>query len=90
MLLKEKDISIWTKKLDWIAEKGGMVLVNVHPDYVCFEGEPGMEEFTVERYLNLLKYVKDKYAGQFLNILPKELAEKMNNMLRSNKMEVEN
>ena len=71
VLMKERDISIWTKKLDWIAEKGGMVLVNVHPDYVCFDEKPRMEEFSVEHYLNLLKYVKNKYAGQFLNISSK-------------------
>ena len=37
VMLQEKDISIWKKKLDWIAAKGGMVLLNSHPDYMRFE-----------------------------------------------------
>ncbi len=32
------DISIWKKKADWIVAQGGMVLLNVHPDYI-FEGK---------------------------------------------------
>ena len=31
VLLQEKTPKTWMKKLDWIAEKGGMALVNVHP-----------------------------------------------------------
>ena len=76
ILMQEKDITIWTQKLDWIAENGGMVLVNVHPDYLCFEGEAGLEEFSFRHYENLLKYVKNKYTCQYLNILPKDLASK--------------
>jgi hypothetical protein len=75
ILMQEKNINIWTQKLDWIAEKGGMVLVNVHPDYLCFEGKPGMEEFPVQYYIDLLKYVKEKYEGKYLNILPRQLAD---------------
>lgn len=83
ILMKEKDINIWTHKLDWTAEKGGMALVNVHPDYLCLEGKPGMEEFPVQHYVNLLKYVKEKYAGQYLNILPGELVGVMEKLLGS-------
>ena len=74
ILMKEKNINIWTKKLDWIAENGGMALVNVHPDYISFDGKPGLEEFPIQLYVDLLNYVKDKYSGKFLNILPGELA----------------
>ena len=31
MILQEKTIDIWTQKLDWVAEKGGMVLLNTPP-----------------------------------------------------------
>jgi hypothetical protein len=31
--MREKDIDIWKKKLDWIVEKGGMALLITHP--VC-------------------------------------------------------
>jgi hypothetical protein len=84
ILMQEKNIDIWTQKLDWIAEKGGMALVNVHPDYLCYEGKAGQEEFPVQHYLNLLKYVKNKYAGQFLNILPHNLALEMDLLLKPN------
>jgi len=74
ILMKEQNINIWKKKLDWIAENGGMALVNVHPDYLCFDGKPGLQEFPVQLYEDLLIYVKENYAGKFLNILPGELA----------------
>jgi hypothetical protein len=32
-VMREKDIDIWKKKLDWIVEKGGMALLITHP--VC-------------------------------------------------------
>ncbi len=32
ILMKEDNIDIWKKKLDWIAERGGMALLDVHPD----------------------------------------------------------
>ncbi len=36
IILQEKTIGIWKRKLDWIAEKGGMALLNTHPDYMDF------------------------------------------------------
>jgi hypothetical protein len=44
VLMREKNIDIWKKKLDWIVEKGGMALLITHPDYMIFGGKrPGME-----------------------------------------------
>ena len=41
--MKEQNIEIWKNKLNWITEKGGMVLVNTHPDYMNFNsGETGI------------------------------------------------
>jgi hypothetical protein len=39
VLMKEKNIEIWKKKLDWIVRKGGIALLNTHPDYMRFEGK---------------------------------------------------
>ena len=36
ILMQQKNIDIWKKKLDWIAEKGGMALFITHPDYMNF------------------------------------------------------
>jgi len=54
ILMKEKDSSIWEKKLDWIAENGGMALINVHPDYINFENKTSLEEFPIKYYTDFL------------------------------------
>ena len=75
ILMKEKNIEIWKKKLHWIVGKGGMALVNTHPDYMSFAGrKPGLEEYPVEYYRKFLEYVISKYDGQYWHVLPKELA----------------
>ena len=75
ILMREKTIDIWKRKVDWVAEKGGMVLVNVHPDYLAFDGnKPGLEEFPVEMYEELLDYIKTKYSGEYWHVLPRDLA----------------
>jgi hypothetical protein len=40
VLLREETPEIWLRKLDWIAEHGGMALVDVHPDYMDFGAGP--------------------------------------------------
>jgi hypothetical protein len=73
--MREKDIEIWKRKIDWIVKNEGMVLVNIHPDYVNFENKHLMEEFPVQNVMDLLNYVKVKYEGQYWNPLPKEAAQ---------------
>jgi hypothetical protein len=75
ILLKERSIRIWREKLDWIAEKGGVVLLNTHPDYMCFNGKkPCFGEYPVSYYKEFLEYVKARYGGQFWHVLPREMA----------------
>ena len=38
VLMQERNIDIWKKKLDWIADNGGMALLIAHPDYMCLGG----------------------------------------------------
>ena len=74
-LMREKNIDIWKKKLDWIAENGGMALVNTHPDYMCFDRSTiGIEEYQADFYREFLDYVKARYAGQYWHALPREVA----------------
>ena len=40
-MLGEQNNDIWKKKLDWVAEHGGMALINTHPDYMSFDGKLG-------------------------------------------------
>lgn len=75
LLLKETSIDIWKRKLDWVAQKGGLALVGVHPDYLSFNGQKQLGEYSHQLYLNLLAYVKDRYADQCWFALPKEVAQ---------------
>ena len=36
LVLRENTPEIWMRKLDWIAEHGGMALLDTHPDYMSF------------------------------------------------------
>jgi hypothetical protein len=75
VLMKERNINIWKKKLDWIADKGGVALLITHPDYMnCGKGGCKLEEYPVEFYEEFLDYVKGKYEGESWNALPKEVA----------------
>lgn len=75
ILMKEERIDIWKKKLDWIADKGGMALLNIHPDYINFNNERTLEEFPLKLYTDLLQYVSEKYKDDYWNPLPRDLAE---------------
>jgi glycosyltransferase involved in cell wall biosynthesis len=73
-VLREQNIDIWKRKVDWVAEHGGMVLVNTHPDYMCFDGQPKRDEFPVSHYEELLRYVREKYRESCWPALPREVA----------------
>lgn len=73
-IIQEKNINIWKKKLDWLAEKGGMVLMVTHPDYMHFSGKQRYDEYPVQLYKDFLQYIKTKYKDQYWNPLPHELA----------------
>lgn len=78
VLMKEENIDIWKQKLDWIADNGGMALLNAHPDYMNF-GRSKMdimdiEEYPAKYYVEFLEYVKKNYEGQYWHVLPKKMA----------------
>jgi peptidoglycan/xylan/chitin deacetylase (PgdA/CDA1 family) len=75
ILMKEKNIGIWKRKLDWIAEKGGMALMNVHPDYLIINGkDKGSESYPLDYYIEFLQYVSGRYKNNFWHVLPANLA----------------
>ena len=76
ILMQEKNITIWKDKLDWIASKGGMALLNSHPDYMNFNGNRlGREEYSVTLYEDFLRYIKEKHRDTFWHALPAELTD---------------
>jgi len=76
LLLREKTPEIWLRKLDWVAAHGGMALVNVHPDYVRFEGDPASDRtYPVAHYRALLEHVRSRYAAHSWQALPGQVAE---------------
>lgn len=75
LLLGQKNIKIWKDKLDWVAEKGGVALLNTHPDYMNFESNKySYDKYPASHYFHLLEYVRIRYSGQYWNCLPASLA----------------
>jgi glycosyltransferase involved in cell wall biosynthesis len=75
LLLREKTPEIWMRKLDWIADHGGMVLLDTHPDYIAFDRLNGRaDEYPSELYKEFLTYVRSKYSGEYWDALPREVA----------------
>jgi hypothetical protein len=75
IILEESTIDIWKKKVDWIAKKGGMVLLNTHPDYINFENDgTGNLEYPIKYYIDFLEYVRDEYDGYYWHQLPQVTA----------------
>jgi hypothetical protein len=76
IILRQKNINIWKKKLDWIVECGGMALINTHPDYINFNSnaKEKCEEYPARLYSEFISYVKNTYAGQYWDVLPEKIA----------------
>lgn len=75
VLLREGDSRTWQTKLDWIAERGGMVLLITHPDYMHWEGaKQRVDEYPADVYREFLNVVTRRYRGQYWNPLARDLA----------------
>lgn len=71
VLLREKTIDIWTRKAEWVADRGGMILLNSHPDYMRFEEGPcDPEEYPAACYEAFLEWVKRRSGSKCWNVLP--------------------
>jgi hypothetical protein len=76
LVLQETNIDIWKRKLDWIVQHGGMAMVDVHPDYMDVTGNGRVgASYPIGLYGELLRYVREKYDGQFWSALPRQVAE---------------
>lgn len=75
LLLRERNPDIWLRKLDWIAEHGGIALIATHPDYMAMNGSsPTRWEYPVAFYERLLEYLHSRYSDAYWHTLPKEVA----------------
>lgn len=75
IVMRERTIDIWKRKLQWIASRGGMALLNVHPDYVAFAATaPSSDQFPAGLYREFLELVKHAYDGQYWHALPRDIA----------------
>lgn len=74
LVLREGSPRIWIEKLDWVARHGGMALVNVHPDYMGFNGSLTRDEYPAAFYTEFLQHVRGHYRGQYWNATPREIA----------------
>jgi glycosyltransferase involved in cell wall biosynthesis len=73
-VLEETSTDVWKKKLDWIVQRGGMALLNVHPDYINFSNKKKSAEYPVALYENFLKHIRANYSGAYWNALPATVA----------------
>ncbi len=75
LILGERHPDIWFQKLDWVAQHGGMVLLNVHPDYMEFEGRSAEgRTYPAEFYSRFLEYVRQRYGDVYWQALARDAA----------------
>lgn len=75
VILQHSDLHVWKDKLEWIASRGGMALVNTHPDYMHADGEkPKVDEYAFDLYREFLEHVRSEYCGQYWNALARDVA----------------
>ncbi len=65
-ILGHRDISLWITKADWIERHSGMVLIDVHPDYM-------LRPERLSLYEAFLAHMKDK--PDLWHALPRDLAQ---------------
>lgn len=65
-ILGHGDVNLWDKKADWIEQVGGLVLINVHPDYI-------QSAQRLQQYENFLRRMKQR--AQMWHALPKDIAQ---------------
>ncbi len=76
VILQEQNINIWKQKLAWIVSKGGMALLNTHPDYMNFPGStPLLEDYPIQLYVEFLEHIRSEYEGRYWQALPARVGE---------------
>ena len=75
VLMEQRNADIWKRKLDWLVQRGGMALINTHPDYMNFNGAAcKSEEYPAQNYEQFLRHVQTTYGEQYWHVLPRDMA----------------
>jgi len=75
IIQRESTIDIWKTKLAWIVERGGMALLEVHPDYLAFdEAHAAADRYPATRYQEFLAWIKAQFRDRHWNPLPRQVA----------------
>ncbi|HPS00380.1 MAG TPA: hypothetical protein PLA90_02445 [Candidatus Sumerlaeota bacterium] len=75
-IFSHRDVSMWKRKLDWIAQHGGMALINTHPDYMYLGAEKEeLDEYPLAFYRDFLEYAQSRYSDVYWHALPSEVAQ---------------
>lgn len=75
LLLENAGIDVWRKKANWLIEKGGLVNVTIHPDYIDLRNNGTVTgKYPLKLYTEFLKYLKNHFDGQFWQPTPAQLA----------------
>ncbi len=74
-VLQSTSPEVWLRKFDWVAGRGGMALLNVHPDYVQFPGESSADwKYPLDYYTTLLRHARTSHPDAYWQPLPRDLA----------------
>jgi hypothetical protein len=80
LILRESTPAIWIQKLEWIASRRGMALLNAHPDYMHFgEERATYNTYASSYYRDFLLHVKTRFGDEFWHALPKDVARFVSN-----------
>jgi len=74
LVLRETSIDVWKRKLEWVAARGGMALVNVHPDYMSLDRKKRRGEYSGDLYADYLGHAAIHYGQDAWFALPRDVA----------------
>jgi hypothetical protein len=75
LVLRQTTTDLWKRKVDWIAQHGGMAMVIVHPDYMQFGKSRSSPGYPAGLYEEFLVYVRERYGDTAWFALPEEVAD---------------
>lgn len=89
LILGHRDSQVWQSKLQWLAEVGGMALLNVHPDYLSWDDHRRRGgQYPVQVYQEFLSFAAGACAGPCWQPTAREIARHCRRHLRQTRRPV--